>query len=112
MDQPIASFSQFSVVANEAGSEPPVRIDDSATLHFRAVHWVAISSASRLGTATLAVRQVRIVGRRSAVVVAWGAAGGYPSYPREDMDSADEYARGLSGIVVGPDMANTSTATR
>ena len=93
MEHPISIYSQFMVGA--AGD-----INDSATLHFRAVEWLGPSRHDE----TLVVRPLRLVGRDSAVVAAWGPTGGFPRYPREHSDD-DPLAGRVPGGIVGNDLA-------
>jgi CorA-like Mg2+ transporter protein len=97
MDHPVSSFTQFTV--RDGG-----RIDDNATLHFRAIRWVALVGGAELGSETLAIRSLRIVGRKSAVVVGWRAAAGYPRYPSDPDEIDDRPAPRMPGRM-GPDMA-------
>jgi CorA-like Mg2+ transporter protein len=98
MDHPVSSLSRSTV--QQGGG-----IDDSATVHFRAIDWVAVVGGAELGSETLVVRPLRIVGRNSAVVVAWRAARGYPRYPSEGRDILDALASRLPGEIMGTDPA-------
>jgi hypothetical protein len=99
MANPIPSFYEATV--------GPEGIDDTSSLSYRATLWLAMMGGAETGTdagsETVVVRRLRIVGRRSAVAVAWDAPGGYPRYPSDDGAAHDRLASQLPGYV-WPDM--------
>jgi hypothetical protein len=97
VEHPISKYSQLMIGADGD-------IDDSATLHFRATEWLEIHRGPGRHDETLVVRPLRLVGRDSAVVAAWGPTGGFPRYPREHSDEEPVAGR-VPGGIVGDDLA-------